>query len=292
MTANWSRRAFLSASGAAAAALAGCGSSTIESALRPARFLAVGDGFGDLGQGGVRYTVNDASVNIWSDQLATRYGVALKPSASGGLSYARGGARVSGGAPSIQSQIDSLLAGNTLGANDVVLVDGGITDVVAEVTALGISAQTTTNVRAAGAALGAQVRRLVTAGAKYVVVAGVYNLGISPWAVGLGQASGITDLCNRFNEALLVAVVDLGANVLFVDAGLFFNLVKANPTTNSMTNVTDKACTTAEATSCNVSTIAAGIDYTKALFADGVYLTPSANAQFGNYAYDKLRDRW
>ena len=186
----------------------------------------------------------------------------------------------------------ALLEGKHFEGSDVVLISGGITDIVAEVTALGISAATTDNVKAAGTALGAQVHRLVAAGAKQVVVVGPYNLGLSPWAVGLGQAAGLTDLTNRFNEAFLISVVDLGANVLYVDAALYFNLVHAAPTGYAMVNVTDKACTTPDALTCTASTIVPTIDYTKALFADGVHLTPAAHRLFGLNAYTKVRERW
>lgn len=292
MTDFWSRRAFLAAAGAGAAALAGCGSGTIESALTPSRILSVGDGFSDVGQAGVRYTVNDGSVNVWSAQLAADYGLGLQAVSAGGLSWAQGGARVAGAAPSVESQVTALLGSQTLGANDLVLVGAGLTDIVAEVTALGISAQTTANVQAAGTVLAAQVRRLVTAGAKYVLVAGVYNLGISPWGVGLNQATALADLCNAFNHAFLVGVVDLGANVLFVDAALYFNLVNATPSYYSLVNVTAPVCTTPDATTCTPATLAAGIDVGQALFADAFYLTPVANRLFGTHAYTKLRERW
>ena len=294
MTGNSSRRAFMALACASAALLAACGSGTIESALKPTRMLSVGDGFSDLGQGGTRYTVNDSTINIWSEQVATSYGLTLKAVANGGLSYAQGGARVTGtgAAPSIQTQVDTLLAANTFSATDMVLVNGGISDIVAEVTALGISDQTTTNVKAAGVALGAQVRRLVTAGAKHVVVAGVYNLGLSPWAVGLGQAGALTELGSQFNSAFLVSVADLGANVLYVDAALYFNLVYASPASYGLVNVTGKACTTTDASTCTTSTITSGIDYATALFADGVYLTPVANRLFGANAYTRVTQRW
>lgn len=292
MTGHSVRRVFMVLACAAVSLLAACGSGTIESALKPTRFFSVGDGFSDLGQGGTRYTVNDGSVNIWTQQLVSSYGLTLTASISGGLSYAQVGSRVSGAAPSIASQVDTLLAANTFADTDVVLVEGGISDIVAEVTTLGISTTTTANVKAAGTALGAQVRRLVTAGAKHVLVVGVYNLGLSPWAVGLGQATAVTDLSIQFNDAFLVSVVDLGANVVYSDSALYFNLVHAAPTTYAMENVTDKACTTPDASTCTASTIVPTIDYTKALFADGVYLTPLANRLFGVTAYTKLSQRW
>ncbi|MCB2071938.1 MAG: GDSL family lipase, partial [Ottowia sp.] len=65
----------------------------------------------------------------------------------------------------------------TFADDDIVLVGGGIADIVNAVSTTGISSDTTATVSAAGTALGAQVRRLVTAGAQHVVIAGVYNLG-------------------------------------------------------------------------------------------------------------------
>jgi phospholipase/lecithinase/hemolysin len=306
MTANTSRRAFLALACAPAALLAACGSGTIESALKPTRLLSVGDGFSDLGQGGSRYTVNvtDGSVTVWTEQMASSYGLPLKAKAAGGTSFAQGGARintdVAGGIPSIAAQITTLLAPGvgvgTIGINDVFLVSGGISDVVAEVTAHGISDQTTANVKAAGHALGAQVRRLVAAGAQYVVVAGLYNLGLSPWAANLSKATEITTLSNDFNIAFLTDVVDLGANVLYVDTAYYFNLVHGSPSSyglnGDISSKTYVACATPDASTCTPSTIVSGVDYTKALFADDLYFTPVANRLFGTSAYNKLRTRW
>ena len=40
------------------------------------------------------------------------------------------------------------------------------------------------------------------------------------------------------------------------------------------------------------STLLSGANPTSFVFADSVYLTPSAQRQFGTYAYDRLRARW
>lgn len=292
MSATPSRRAFLGLACASTALLAACGSSSIVSALKPSRFLAVGDGFSDLGETGVRYTVNDGSVNIWTQQLVSYYSQPLVTRSAGGLSYARKGSLIAGAAPSIEAQVTQLLAENTLGPNDVVLVGAGMDEIIAAVTATGISDATTTRVRAAGDALAAQVRRLVAAGAKYVLVAGVYNLGISPWAAALNQKDAIRDLTINFNNRFLVTAVDLGNNVLFVDTALYFNLVQGLPSGYGISNVTNAACATPDASTCNPNTIVSGIDYTTALFADSQYFTPLANRMFGTEAFNKLTGRW
>lgn len=43
---------------------------------------------------------------------------------------------------------------------------------------------------------------------------------------------------------------------------------------------------------CTTSTLLASANQDKYAFADSVYLTPSAQRQFGTYAYDRLRSRW
>ena len=65
MAVNWLRRSVLAAAGVSAAMLlAGCGSSTIESALKPERFIAFGDGLSDIDQiNEESKTINEGTVN-------------------------------------------------------------------------------------------------------------------------------------------------------------------------------------------------------------------------------------
>ena len=50
-------------------------------------------------------------------------------------------------------------------------------------------------------------------------------------ALGGGHRAGrlLDEASTKFNEELLVSMVDLGANVLYVDAALFFNLMAGEP---------------------------------------------------------------
>ena len=43
---------------------------------------------------------------------------------------------------------------------------------------------------------------------------------------------------------------------------------------------------------CNAGTIAGGVNVDTAMFADPVYLTTTANANFGSYAYDRIHERF
>lgn len=328
MTSLWSRRGVLTAACATvAAALPGCGSSTIESALSPSRIISFGDGFSALGAAGAgRYTVNDGSVNIWAEQLAASYGQTLSSVADGGLGYAERNARVNnavdaagGTATSIAAQIDAFVAADAFGSSDLVLINGGISDIVYQ-TQLFLSSTITSeellvNVDQAGRDFGAQIQRLVSAGAKYVVVVGAYGMGRSPWATAIAQTALLDQLSFRgdvgpgrprsFNEALLVTIVNLGANVFYADAANYFNLVTGSPVAYAFTDATTVVCTstdggagigtgTGEVNSalCNTGTIGAGLDYSQYVFADRLYFTPQANRLFGSFAYEGLRRRF
>lgn len=317
MAANWMRRSLMVAACASAALLAACGSSTTESAISPQRMIAFGDGMSDVGQKGTRYTVNDGSVNNWTLQVASGYGKTLAASSAGGKSYAAGNARIvakpdaagSNTTLTVKEQIDSFLASNTFTGDDLVMINGGISDVIANMAAVNAGTMTTeqmiTASRQAGTDFAAQIRRLVNAGAKYVVVAGTYDLSKTPWATDIGRTTVLNSASSAFNEGLLVGIVDLGANVLYVDLAYYVNLYTSSPSAYGFENATKAVCTSEDPTDgigigagkvnsalCTTSTLLASANQDKYAFADSVYLTPSAQRQFGTYAYDRLRSRW
>ena len=303
MKASWTRRAALALVGVSAAAMmAACGDGSVVSDLKPARFITVGDSFGDVGQAGGKYTVNDGSLT-WVQQLAAHYSLTVDPASAGGWGYAQGYARVDSAdtssgtaAPSVKEQVDQLLARTSMQEGDVMMLNGGLHDIVAAVNATGISDQTTATVKAAGKALAAQVRRVVAAGATHVVVTGVQNVGLTPWAVRLGEQSSIEKLSVAFNDALLIDIADMGATVLYFDASLFFNLINNKPENYSVDNVTDPVCTTPDASTCTPSSVVS-TDYNRYMYADSLNFTPKVQRNFVDRsytenAYDKFKNRW
>lgn len=318
MATQWLRRRWLLAACASVLALAACGGGETESELDPVRIVAFGDGFADLGQNGARYTVNDGSVNNWTQFVANEFNLPLAPSAGGGLSYATGNARVAAkpdaagdaATPTVVEQIDSFLAGDAPGADDLVIVNAGTSDIIVQGQAVITGASTEDEALdaagAAGRALGAQVRRLVNAGARHVVVVGPYNLGRSAWADQVDRESVLEELSTRFNSQLLVSIVDLGDDVLFVDAALLFNLATAQPSQYDLdSEVEQMVCTSVDpgpgigtgagqvnSNLCTAATLDADLNLERSLFADRVYPTPRGHELFGDYAVSRIRDRW
>ncbi len=282
-------------------ALSACGAGSTFEPLVPNRIIAFGDGMADLGQvGGTRYTINDGTANIWVEQVAASFGKTVTASVSGGLGYAQGNARVdtAGTAPSIAQQISSFLASNAFASLDVVLIDGGTTELsllaqqyvagtIPTAAALNVSATS------AGQALAAQIRRVVTNGGKYVAVMDAYDLGKSPYAINNTVTAVIKAAVRAHNDALKIAIVDLGANVLLIDREAYINLVVASPTSYLGTGaIANAAVCTVAANLCNNSTLLPSANAAGYLFADQFYFTPAAQRLIGNDAYTKIRNRW
>jgi outer membrane lipase/esterase len=318
MSFHWMRRAVLALAPALALLLAACGSGTIESQLTPTRMVVFGDGLSDVGQTGNRYTVNDGTVNNWTQQVALDYGLNLSSAVAGGTSFATGNARINtkpdaagnSATPTVKEQIDTFLAnGGVFGPTDLIIVSGGTSDLIAEMAKVTSGAETQdqmiANVKQAGQDLAAQIRRVVAAGGTHVVAVGTYQLGRAPWATQIGQIDFLINASIAFNDALLVSMVDLGGNVLFVDVGLLVNLMTANGTGFNIGNVVDPVCTSVDpgpgigtgagqinSALCTPATIAPGADYNQFAFADRVYLTPTAQRQFGDFAFARIRERF
>lgn len=315
---SWRRSMAAVALCGSAVLLAACGSSSTESALTPERLISFGDAFSDVGQSGTKYTVNDTAINHWLQQLAERYDRSITASASGGQGYARAGARITlkpdlaGNAdtPTLTEQIDAFIAGGgAFGSNDLVVLNGGMADVVAEGKSFLAGTQTeaemVARVEQSARELADQTRRLVAAGARYVVVLGTINLGITPWGQASGQIDALRNASGRFNEVFLVSVNDLWRNVLYVDAAYYFNLAAETPGNFSMTNARDVVCTSTDpgpgiglgagevnSALCTPNTILPGATYNSYMFADKLYTTPNLQRLFGDYAYDRIRNRW
>lgn len=284
------RRALLLAASATALLVAACGGGSVESQLKPTRIVVFGDNFASINP---RYTIDNGSAINWTERLASRYGLTLAPSSSGGTSYAAADARI----PAVAAQIDAFLAASSFASSDLVVINAGISDILAELNALEAGSQSSDQMLAdvgqAGRDLGAQVRRLASAGAKQVLVVGPYNLGRSPRAIETSQVSLLTNASGKFNEELLVSIVDLGGNVLYADLAFYYNLVTASPGSYGLNNGTTGACLDANPTpSCTGSTLKAGVDPALYLFADRIYPTPAGNTLFGDYAYERVRARW
>lgn len=259
--------------------------------FRPALVQSAGPQAAVLG----RFTTNPGLV--WAEYLADFYGTAADAANQGGTNYAVGGARTGvsgtgalGPIPSVSAQVTNHLAasGGRADPNALYTVWGGANDLFAVAAGAPVST--------IGDAVAAQITAIGTlqaAGARYVLVPSIPDLGLTPAARAQGPAAQaqLTAIATGYNTALYGNLASAGLRVIPLNMFNLFQEVAGSPSTFGFTNVTGTACQpqiTAQSLTCNPSTyVNAGAPYTYA-FADGVHPTLAAHEIVADYAVSML----
>ena len=256
--------------------------------FRPVLVGAVGPQAAILG----KFTTNPWLV--WSEYLADYYGTNADAANQGGTNYAVGGARAGadevgalGFTPSMKTQADSYLAstGGVADAKALYTVWGGNNDLFA--VAQGAPAQATI-----GSAVTAQISvvgSLQAAGARYVLVPSIPDLGLTPSARAQGAvAQGqLTQLATVYNDALYRGLAASGLRVIPLDTFHLFQEVAANAGAFGFSNVSGTACQpqiTAQSITCQPGTYVRPEAATTYAFADGVHPSGAAHEVLADYA--------
>lgn len=287
--------------------------STAAAATDFSQVVVFGDSLSDAGnlslaQGSpvpLRFTTNPGTTT--AENVAAALGYTITPSIKGGTDFAFGGAglidnAVAGPIPTLPQQLAMYLGatGGKADANALYQVWGGANDIF-YLTAT----STDPNVLAAGAGAAAQAEvtmlgQLQAAGARYVVVYNLPDIGKTPSAAAGGPAAqaGATQLSLVYNGVLDAGIGQLsgnGLNVIPVNTFALLNEVIANPAAYGFSNVTAPACG-AGATSVQCGPVGSGLPYSYAagtdqsyLFADGVHPTTAAHAMLGEYVVSVIR---
>ena len=240
---------------------------------------------------------------VWSQYLADYYdsnaNVAWKatgatPLLADGNNWAVGGARVGtdsvgalGYTPSLASQYARYLSsGKTVDPNALYTVWGGANDLFA------VQANPSQANAIIGGAVTAQVGlvgALTQAGARYILVPTIPDLGLTPSSRAGGAAAMAqgTALTNSYNSALFGGLASAGLHVIPLDTFHFLQEVVANPGQYGITNVTGTACQpqiTAQSLTCNPTSLVNPGAPNSYLFADGVHPTSGAHKVIGDFA--------
>jgi outer membrane lipase/esterase len=245
-----------------------------------------------------RFTTNPGPV--WSELVSQHYGITPAASNANGFIFAQGGARVSSASAStppgaaqrpVSTQIDEYLAraGGGADPNALYAVWAGANDIFQQLGAFSAGAinqgQLQTNVLAAATAEVGQIARLQAAGARYIIVFGLPNIGATPAFAGSTSAGSVTALSAGYNTTLFSNLAGAGIRVIPVDAFALLNEISANPGAYGFTNITGIACgpfppitTTPSSQFCLPSNLAAPNAGQTYLFADSVHPTAAAQA--------------
>ncbi|MBO9873937.1 MULTISPECIES: autotransporter outer membrane beta-barrel domain-containing protein [Xanthomonas] len=237
---------------------------------------------------------------VWAQYVAEYYGTNAAANGNGqiGDDYAAGNARVGvanpsalGVAPSLATQASNYLAANGGKAdpNALYSVWGGANDLFA--IAGGAPVQTTIG-NAVTAEVGI-VASLQNAGARYVMVNNLPDVGITPRfrAGGAAAMAQGTALATAYNTALFSGLKSAGLRVIPVDTFHLLQEVVANPGAYGFTNVTGTACQpqiTAQSLTCNPTSYVSADAADTYVFADGVHPTGRTHELLAQYALSIL----
>ncbi|RNF85952.1 autotransporter domain-containing protein [Montanilutibacter psychrotolerans] len=247
---------------------------------------------------GGRFTTNPGLV--WSEYLADFYGTGAN-SAWGltsqgivnadGTNYAAGGARITlppgfpptpptQFAPSMSQQISAYLArtGGRADRNALYTVWGGANDLFFHINPTPFQ---TTQAQFLGAATEqvGLVARLNNAGARYILVPTMPDVGRTPFGLSQGPAgsAGITALVEAYNATLFGGIRQQNLRVIPLDTFHLIREIAATPSQFGFVNVTNPACGTTPSLVCTST----GSGYA---FADGVHPSSEAHKVIADYA--------
>ncbi|QWP76695.1 autotransporter domain-containing protein [Lysobacter sp. K5869] len=260
--------------------------------FRPALIQAVGPNGALIG----RFTTNPGLV--WSEWLANYYGTNATSDNQGGTNYAVGGARTGvegsgalGAIPSLTNQVGRYLAstGGRADPNALYTVWGGPNDLFA--VAAGAPAQSTIT-NAVTAEIGV-VAALQKAGAQYILVPNIPDLGSTPQfrAGGAAQSAAGTQLATTYNNALYAGLNSAGLKVIPLDTFSLIREVVNNPAPFGITNVTGTGCNpqiTATSVTCSPLNYASPDAPNSYAFADGVHPSAKSHQILADYAISVL----
>ncbi|MDQ3160876.1 MAG: SGNH/GDSL hydrolase family protein, partial [Pseudomonadota bacterium] len=240
---------------------------------------------------------------VYAQYLADYYGTNADPAwtltttgivAGTGTNYAAGGARVAtvGGyppiqpiinAPPISAQISAYLGANaTVDRNALYTVFAGANDLLYHVN--GFTTQATF-LAAAGQEV-TQIARLANAGAQYIMVVSLPDVGKTPTGLRDGPAvsAGLGALASAYNGLLFGGLAAANIRVIPLDTFNFLREVVASPALYGFSNVTSAACTTESALTCNPGTLVAPDAPQTYAFADGNHPTPATHKLLAQFA--------
>jgi len=292
----------------AAALSAGLGFMSGPASAQFNQFYFFGDSLSDAGSfkpllpaGTGEFTTNPGP--IWAQTLAQRYGASATPANQGGNDYAVGGARVTQlpGVPDapptstatpVATQIQTYLTKGPVNPAALYSVWAGANDVFTQLGLVSAGAITPADAQAntalAATQLVQQVAVLKAAGARYVMVFNLPDIGKTPFGVASGQGATISALSSFYNSTLSAGLDALHTDIIRLNIFGLLNEVIANPGSFGFANASGVACTTSSSLLCTPQTLVAPNAATSYVFADGVHPTTGGHTVIADYAASVL----
>lgn len=240
---------------------------------------------------------------VYATVLGNFYGFTVTPANQGGNDFAEGGARVTGlpGVPAtaptgtatpVATQVTRLLGRGPVDPNALYVVWAGANDLSFQLGLAGAGvitlADVPSNLATAATDLVRSVATLRAAGARYIVVVNLPDVGRTPDGIASGIAGTLTALSSLYNSTLFAGLDAAGVQTLRLNIFGLFNEVSANPAAFGFTTATARACGATTAVLCTAADLVAPNAATTYVFADGKHPTTGGHALIAQYALAAL----
>ena len=199
---------------------------------------------------GTSFTTNPDPV--WAEIVARTFGASAINSLAGGTNYSWGGACVDpdvaceNSVPTTQEQISQHLSGGNADPDTLYMIWGGANDIsaVTEENQSDPQGALDGTLQAAEAYVD-QIRSLQDAGARYIVVLNLPDIGktLSSQHSGAEVAAGFSTLSSTYNEALDTGLASLEHGIIPINVFALMDEIIENPGNYGFTNIDDIACT-------------------------------------------------
>ncbi len=266
--------------------------------------VSFGDSLSDAGNyapfipGAGSFTTNPDPV--WTEVLASMLGLTQTAYTAGGTNYAWGGAPTS--APFVCVPVTLPCRNVSQQFGDYLTPRGGLADQgvlhtywagannIFNAAANPATAQQVTG-QSAQIAVG-QIGALQAAGAEYIVVMNLPDIGVTPAFFGTPSQASVSGLVFVYNTTLNAGLATLGDGIIPINTYGIINEILANPTLYGFTNTTGTACNLALTGGSSLfcqpgAYVAPGANETY-LFADGVHPTGAAHAMLASVVYSTI----
>src|SRR5688572_8852491 len=266
--------------------------------------ISFGDSLSDAGNytpyipGAGSFTTNPDPV--WTEVLASLLGLTQTPYTIGGTNYAWGGAPTS--APFVCVPVTLPCRNVALQIGDYLTPRGGQADAnvlhtywagannIFNAAANPATAQQVTG-QSAQIAVG-QIAALQAAGAEYIVVLNLPDIGATPAFAGTPSASSVSGLVVVYNQTFNAGLATLADGIIPINVYGLINEVMADPARYGFSNVTGTACNLAltggSSLFCTPGAYTTPNANQTYLFADGVHPTGAAHAMLATVVYSTI----
>ncbi len=241
---------------------------------------------------------------LWPSVLANVYGFNATPANQGGNDYAYGGARVTelpgyppnsqpvSAAVPISMQVTQFLTKGAPDPHALYSIQGGANDIFTQLLLLQTGqedqAHLQANVVLAATQFVQQVARLNAAGAQYILVSNVPDIGKTPDGLASGSGPLITQVVDLYNSTVLAGLNAANLNVIRLNTYGLLNEVVATPAAFGFTNATARACGATPSLLCTAANLVAPTAAQTYVFADGVHPTTGMGAIVAQYTESVL----